>query len=240
MEVFTLYDLFSLNGTKVAEGHKASFCLEDSECDEGESHNRIPALKMGVSFGLSALWQELAITFSNGLLKLHDWIFWLLAWTIYCDELVTAGIEPGWDRGRINLGLMLIMSNYRYRKEVWMCKLRGAGYHCGLLGYIQAWHRLPVDRHHWAQTWRLHLPGNISHISLMFWPHCRNKCWPLTRFCASSSQIVINPNYEVPETDYSNNIMKCRCRYDGHRVWMYSCHNGKYWYNGWSLSKIKS
>lgn len=39
-------------------------------------------------------------------------------------------------------------------------------------------------------------------------------------------QIVINPNYEVPETDYSNNVLKCRCRYDGHRVWMYSCHNG--------------
>lgn len=44
-------------------------------------------------------------------------------------------------------------------------------------------------------------------------------------------QIIINPNYEVPETDYSNNILKCRCRYDGHRVWMYSCHNGTILWN---------
>lgn len=45
-------------------------------------------------------------------------------------------------------------------------------------------------------------------------------------FMFSFLQIVINPNYEVPESDYTNNIVKCRCRYDGHRVWMYSCHNG--------------
>lgn len=39
-------------------------------------------------------------------------------------------------------------------------------------------------------------------------------------------QVVINPNYEVPESDFSNNIMKCRSRYDGYRIWMYNCHVG--------------
>ncbi|XP_032085777.1 LOW QUALITY PROTEIN: lysyl oxidase homolog 2 [Thamnophis elegans] len=126
MEVFAHYDLLDSNWTQVAEGHKASFCLEDTDCLDGvqKQYNCANFGEQGISVGCYEVYR-------------HD---------IDCQWIDITDLKQG--------------------------------------DYI---FRVSYDSAH----------------------HCY-------------------PNFEVAESDYSNNVMLCNVRYGPLRVWVFNCHIGKF------------
>lgn len=51
----------------------------------------------------------------------------------------------------------------------------------------------------------------------------------LTCWLSPTHRWSSTPNFEVVESDFTNNAMKCNCKYDGHRIWVHNCHIGTWW-----------
>ncbi len=54
-----------------------------------------------------------------------------------------------------------LMFSFRASKALFMLQLWRSRHFGGLLGHLPPRYRLPVDRHHWCQTWRLHHAGEM-------------------------------------------------------------------------------
>lgn len=93
MNIFTHYDLLNANGTKVAEGHKASFCLEDTDCQEGERGTSEPE----PGAGLEIIIRLMHIHVSSGVSKRYECAnFGDQGITVGCWDLYRHDIDCQW------------------------------------------------------------------------------------------------------------------------------------------------
>lgn len=74
-------------------------------------------------------------------------------------------------------------------------------------------------------------PGNyILKVSSKYWISLVCLCCFLDSFCISDistrfyPQVSVNPYYQVPESDYSNNIVRCDVQYTGNYAYVSGCY----------------
>ncbi|XP_076472252.1 lysyl oxidase homolog 2B-like [Babylonia areolata] len=123
MEVFAHYDILDDTGQRLAEGSKASFCLEDSECDRG-----VPRTYDCEGFGD----QGLSVNCSDNYM-----------WNIDCQWIDITDIQPGIYTFLMEVNPQLLVSEKNFDNNVVQCVLWYSGYeakfrdchHASLLDY---------------------------------------------------------------------------------------------------------
>ncbi|XP_077862611.1 lysyl oxidase homolog 3A-like [Saccoglossus kowalevskii] len=108
MEVFATYDLLNSEGYKVAEGHKASFCLEDTHCDIGVSkhYSCLNYGDQGISVNCIDEYKH----------------------TIDCQWIDISDIEPGFYILRVHVNPNVFVAESDYSNNDVLCNLAYNGY----------------------------------------------------------------------------------------------------------------
>jgi lysyl oxidase-like protein 2/3/4 len=103
MEVFAHFDLLDTEGRRVAEGHKASFCLEDNDCREGVTPKFACANygDQGISVGCTDTY-------------LHN---------IDCQWIDITDISPGMYQLKISINPELKVAELSYENNSALCSL---------------------------------------------------------------------------------------------------------------------
>lgn len=103
MEVFAHFDILDASGRRVAEGHKASFCLEDNACDEAwqKKYNCANFGDQGISVGCFDIYK-------------HD---------IDCQWIDLTDVKPGVYTFKASVNPDTKVAEVSYDNNVILCKL---------------------------------------------------------------------------------------------------------------------